>query len=106
VPSWDGRDPARGDDLRKTAVASCCGGGRELALRVAREIELPRQRRGGAPVGAKKVLEYFLRNPDALNDLEGVARWRLMDDRISRRAGGSDGVVVDVRKPRAKNALG
>ncbi|HEV3276971.1 MAG TPA: hypothetical protein VG860_09150 [Terriglobia bacterium] len=33
---------------------------------------------------AKDVLEYFLRNPQAADDLEGVARWRLMSQTIYR----------------------
>ncbi len=33
---------------------------------------------------AKDILEYFLRNPQATDDLEGVARWRLMSQTIYR----------------------
>ena len=33
---------------------------------------------------AKDVLEYFLRNPQAADDLEGVARWRLLSQIIHR----------------------
>lgn len=33
---------------------------------------------------AKDILEYFLRNPQAADDLEGVARWRLMSQTIHR----------------------
>ena len=33
---------------------------------------------------AKDILEYFLRNPQAADDLEGVARWRLMSQTIYR----------------------
>lgn len=33
---------------------------------------------------AKDILEYFLRNPQAADDLEGVARWRLMSQTIQR----------------------
>lgn len=33
---------------------------------------------------AKDILEYFLRNPQAADDLEGVARWRLMSQAIYR----------------------
>jgi hypothetical protein len=33
-------------------------------------------------VNVKEVLGYFLRNPQAADTLEGVARWRLMDERI------------------------
>jgi hypothetical protein len=32
-----------------------------------------------------EVLSYFVRNPLAADSLEGVARWRLMDEVIRRR---------------------
>lgn len=31
---------------------------------------------------AKQVLRYFLRNPQSADSLEGVARWRLLEERI------------------------
>jgi hypothetical protein len=34
---------------------------------------------------AKDVLNYFLRNPEAADDLEGVARWRLLEEAVHRR---------------------
>jgi hypothetical protein len=34
------------------------------------------------PERAKEVLSYFLRNPQAADSLEGVARWRLMEQRV------------------------
>jgi hypothetical protein len=33
---------------------------------------------------AKDILGYFLRNPQAADDLEGVARWRLLNQTIHR----------------------
>jgi hypothetical protein len=33
---------------------------------------------------SKEILSYFLRNPHAADDLEGVARWRLLNERIDR----------------------
>ena len=33
---------------------------------------------------AKDVLAYFLRNPQAADDLEGVARWRLLSQTVYR----------------------
>jgi hypothetical protein len=33
----------------------------------------------------REVLSYFVRNPLAADSLEGVARWRLMDEVIRRR---------------------
>lgn len=31
---------------------------------------------------AKQILRYFLRNPQSADSLEGVARWRLLEERI------------------------
>lgn len=31
---------------------------------------------------AKHILRYFYRNPQAADTVEGVARWRLLDERI------------------------
>jgi hypothetical protein len=33
---------------------------------------------------ARDILEYFLRNPQAADSLEGVAHWRLLDQAINR----------------------
>ena len=33
---------------------------------------------------ARDVLDYFLRNPQAADDLEGVARWRLLSQMVQR----------------------
>jgi hypothetical protein len=33
---------------------------------------------------AKEILSYFLRNPQAADSLEGVTRWRLLEERIHR----------------------
>ena len=33
---------------------------------------------------ARDVLSYFLRNPKAADDLEGIARWRLLSQTIHR----------------------
>jgi hypothetical protein len=33
---------------------------------------------------ARDVLQYFVRNPQAVDSLEGVARWRLMDEIVRR----------------------
>jgi hypothetical protein len=30
----------------------------------------------------KQVLRYFLRNPQSADSLEGVARWRLLEERV------------------------
>lgn len=31
---------------------------------------------------AKEILSYFLRNPDAADNLVGIARWRLMQESV------------------------
>jgi len=36
------------------------------------------------PQIAKQVLSYFIRNPQAMDSLEGIARWRLLQERIHR----------------------
>jgi hypothetical protein len=33
---------------------------------------------------AREILSYFVRNPQAVDSLEGVARWRLMDEIVWR----------------------
>ena len=32
----------------------------------------------------KDILAYFLRNPQAIDSIEGVARWRVMEEQIHR----------------------
>lgn len=39
--------------------------------------------RANAPV-AMEILSYFMRNPEAADSLEGIARWRLLDEVINR----------------------
>jgi len=34
---------------------------------------------------AREILRYFVRNPQAADSLEGVVRWRLMDEVIRRK---------------------
>jgi hypothetical protein len=35
--------------------------------------------------GVKEVLNYFLRNPHAADSLEGIARWRLLEEAVRRK---------------------
>ena len=42
------------------------------------------------PEMAKEILRYFLRNPQAADSLEGVARWRLLEDAVKRRVESTD----------------
>ena len=32
----------------------------------------------------KEILSYFLRNPRAVDSVEGVARWRVMEEQVHR----------------------
>jgi hypothetical protein len=32
----------------------------------------------------KEILSYFLRNPRAVDSIEGVARWRVMEEQVHR----------------------
>ncbi len=32
----------------------------------------------------RQILSYFLRNPEAADSLEGVARWRLLEEQVHR----------------------
>ena len=36
---------------------------------------------------AREILSYFMRNPQAADNLEGVARWRLLDELVGRNIG-------------------
>jgi hypothetical protein len=38
---------------------------------------------------AKEILRYFLRNPQAADSFEGVARWRLLEEVVQRRVEGT-----------------
>ncbi len=33
---------------------------------------------------ARKILDYFLRNPEAADNLTGIARWRLLEEAVQR----------------------
>lgn len=45
---------------------------------------MPRQKGRPKVEISKEILNYFLRNPNAADDLEGVARWRLLNETIDR----------------------
>jgi len=36
-------------------------------------------------LAAKEILSYFMRNPRAADTLEGIARWRLLDEVVHRK---------------------
>jgi hypothetical protein len=39
---------------------------------------------------AKEILSYFLRNPQAADSVKGVARWRLLEERVHRQIEDTD----------------
>ena len=39
---------------------------------------------------AREILGYFLRNPHAADSLKGVARWRLLEERVHRQIEDAD----------------
>lgn len=43
---------------------------------------LSRERKKPPPKLALEIFRYFCRNPQACDDVEGVARWRLADEKI------------------------
>jgi len=34
---------------------------------------------------AREILSYFVRNPQAADNLEGIARWRLLNETVHRK---------------------
>jgi hypothetical protein len=56
----------------------------------------------------KQILSYFVRNPNAVDSLEGVARWRLLEEQIDRTVRKTEtalqwllaeGYLQEVRRP-------
>jgi hypothetical protein len=45
------------------------------------------------PEITKQVLSYFLHNPQAADTLEGIARWRLLEERLQRSLRQTDEAV-------------
>jgi hypothetical protein len=37
------------------------------------------------PIIVRQVLSYFVRHPHAIDDLEGIARWRLLEESVRDR---------------------
>jgi hypothetical protein len=46
-----------------------------------------------APRLSRDVLSFFLRNPNAADSLEGVARWRLLDEAVRHTVEEADRAV-------------
>jgi hypothetical protein len=55
-----------------------------LNLRVTASIALSDAKRESADQVAREILGYFLRNPGAMDNLGGIARWRLLEEAIHR----------------------
>lgn len=47
-------------------------------------LVLARTRSDDEPQRAREILEYFVRNPRAADDLEEVVRWRLHEEQVRR----------------------
>jgi hypothetical protein len=43
---------------------------------------------------AREVLDYFLRHPDAADDVIGIAQWRLLDTRIQSSVAESEAALA------------
>jgi len=53
-------------------------------------VWLPRKSSSPTSELAKEILSYFLRNPQAADSLEGVTRWRLLEERVHRQLEDTD----------------
>jgi hypothetical protein len=47
----------------------------------------------------KEVLAYFVRHPHAADDLEGIARWRLLETAVRTRVAGDERRVRVAGRP-------
>jgi hypothetical protein len=45
------------------------------------------------PEIARQVLSYFVRNPQAADTLEGIARWRLLEEQLHRSLRQTDSAI-------------
>ena len=55
---------------------------------------MPPQDSDPDPAIARQILSYFLRNPQAADSLEGIARWRLLEEQIHRSLLQTDAAVA------------
>ena len=63
------------------------------------------------PKPAREILAYFLRNPVAADSLEGIARWRLLEQAIHRTISETEGALkwlveegylIEMEQPRSR----
>jgi hypothetical protein len=47
---------------------------------------------------ARQIMTYFVRNPNAADSLEGIARWRLLDEAVHRTVGETSLALADLVK--------
>src|SRR5262252_6632521 len=64
------------DTVSGTPFAQCCPVAQQVGEAVTAREDRP------ALKLASEILTYFLRNPQSCDDLEGVTRWRLPDQKI------------------------
>jgi hypothetical protein len=54
------------------------------ALEQTMATRLSKRGRQGKPEVAKEILSYFLRHPNAADSLEGIAEWRILEEKVRR----------------------
>ena len=42
---------------------------------------------------AKQILDFFLRSPDVVDSFSGIARWRLLEDSVSRSVASTEAAL-------------
>ena len=47
-------------------------------------MRLSQRGQQGKPEVAKEILSYFMRHPKAADSLEGIAEWRILDEKVRR----------------------
>jgi hypothetical protein len=68
--------------------------GREVAPGGGEDNFLPLPESEPDPVIARQILSYFVRNPQAADGLEGIARWRLLEEQIHHSLQQTDAAVT------------
>ena len=66
-----------------------------FTCKVKREVnQLQSSRFAAEPEIAKHVLSYFVRNPRAADTLEGIARWRLLEEQLQNSLRQTDAAIT------------